>query len=171
MTEWRECKLGDIVVFNYGKALPENKRIAGNIPVYSSAGLTGYHNESIVSEKGIIIGRKGTIGKVYYSNSPFYCIDTAFFIKESKSYCLKYIYYLLQTLGLDELNEDSAVPGLNRNTAYQQDISLPDGECKFPYLYIGQQTIICLRFGRKKWENGVEPYRQYRGRQRMLRLR
>jgi type I restriction enzyme S subunit len=125
MTEWRECKLGDVIVLNYGKALPEKKRVFGNIPVYSSAGLTGYHNESLVNGRGIIIGRKGTIGSVHFSYKPFWCIDTAYYITDNEEYNLKYIYYLLQTLGLNELNEDSAVPGLNRNTAYQQDISFP----------------------------------------------
>ncbi len=125
MTEWRECKLGDVIVLNYGKALPEKKRVFGNIPVYSSAGLTGYHNESLVNGRGIIIGRKGTIGSVHFSYKPFWCIDTAYYITDNEEYNLKYIYYLLQTLGLNKLNEDSAVPGLNRNTAYQQDISFP----------------------------------------------
>ena len=125
MTEWREFKLGDVIVLNYGKALPEKKRVFGNIPVYSSAGLTGYHNESLVNGRGIIIGRKGTIGSVHFSYKPFWCIDTAYYITDNEEYNLKYIYYLLQTLGLNELNEDSAVPGLNRNTAYQQDISFP----------------------------------------------
>ena len=130
MTEWRECKLGDVVVLNYGKALPENKRVSSYIPVYSSAGLTGYHNESLVNGCGIIVGRKGTIGSVYFSNEAFWCIDTAYFIMENENYDLKYLYFLLQTLGLDELNEDSAVPGLNRNTAYQQEIFLPSFRTK-----------------------------------------
>lgn len=125
MTEWRECKLGDVIVLNYGKALPEKKRIFGNVPVYSSAGLTGYHKESLVNGRGIIIGRKGTIGSVHFSDKSFWCIDTAYYITDNAEYNLVYIYYLLQTLGLNELNEDSAVPGLNRNTAYQQDIFLP----------------------------------------------
>jgi len=126
MGEWKECKLGNIAVFNYGKGLKAENRIEGNIPVYSSAGLTGYHNEALVNSNGIIVGRKGTVGKVYYSKSPFFCIDTAYFITpDENKYTLDFLYYLLQTLGLEDLNEDSAVPGLNRNTAYNQDIRLP----------------------------------------------
>jgi len=117
---------GDVVVLNYGKSLPEQKRIEGNIPVYSSAGLTGHHNKPLVNSEGLIIGRKGTVGKIYYSRNPFYCIDTAYYILPDKEkYGLDFIYYLLKTIGLEELNEDSAVPGLNRNTAYSQNILLP----------------------------------------------
>ncbi|MBW6518120.1 MAG: restriction endonuclease subunit S [ANME-2 cluster archaeon] len=126
MSEWKEFKLGDVVVLNYGKGLPEQKRIEGNVPVYSSAGLTGYHNKPLVNSEGLIIGRKGTVGKIYYSKNPFFCIDTAYYILPDKEkYSLNFIYYLLKTIGLAELNEDSAVPGLNRNTAYSQEILLP----------------------------------------------
>ncbi|MCX5901897.1 MAG: restriction endonuclease subunit S, partial [Proteobacteria bacterium] len=79
-----------------------------------------------VNNPGIIIGRKGTIGTVYYSDQPFFCIDTAYYIEPDETkYKIKFLYYLLKTIGLKELNEDSAVPGLNRDTAYAQEILLP----------------------------------------------
>ena len=121
-----KVKLGDICIFNYGKSLVANKRIVGNVPVYSSAGIIGYHNEPLVNTPGIIIGRKGTVGTVYYSPVPFYCIDTAYYIIPNESiYNLQYLYYQLKSLKLNKLNEDSAIPGLNRFAAYAQEISLP----------------------------------------------
>jgi len=126
MSEWKEYKLGDIATLNYGKALKEVERLPGNVPVYSSAGITGFHNEALINSKGIIVGRKGTVGKVYKSKTPFCCIDTAYFILPNDSkYDFDFLYYLLQTIGLEELNEDSAVPGLNRETAYKQELKLP----------------------------------------------
>lgn len=126
MGEWKECTLGDLLTLNYGKALKAQDRIEGVFPVYSSAGLTGYHNEPLVNSKGLIVGRKGTIGKVHFSPTPFCCIDTAYYIlPNDDKYNFSFLFYLLQTLGLDELNEDSAVPGLNRETAYSQTILLP----------------------------------------------
>lgn len=125
MSEWQSVKLGKIAKLNYGKALKAEDRIDGTIPVYSSAGLTGYHNEPLVNSRGLIVGRKGTVGKVYYSKQPFCCIDTAYYIlPDDNTYDFDYLYYLLQTLGLEELNEDSAVPGLNRETAYGQEFLL-----------------------------------------------
>ncbi|MGA1863251.1 restriction endonuclease subunit S [Deferribacter thermophilus] len=122
---WKKVKLGEVVIFNYGKSLPKKERIKGNIPVYSSAGITGWHNKALVNSKGIIVGRKGTIGKVYKSKVPFYPIDTCYYILPSEKYEFDFMYYLLIYLKLDKLNEDSAVPGLNRNTAYSQEIFLP----------------------------------------------
>jgi len=126
MSEWREVKLGDVCEFHYGKSLPATKRKKGNIPVYGSAGIIGYHNEALINSKGIIIGRKGTIGKVYKSYKPFFPIDTVFYVlPDDKKYNFEYMFYLLVSLNLDKLNEDSAVPGLNRNNAYNQQIKLP----------------------------------------------
>ncbi len=121
-----KVRLGDICVLHYGKSLTANKRINGNVPVYSSAGLIGYHNVPLVNNRGIIIGRKGTVGKVYKTDKPFYCIDTAFYIlPDDDIYDFDYLYYCLKSLGLENLNEDSAVPGLNRETAYSQLIYFP----------------------------------------------
>ena len=142
MSEWKSIRLGKVTKLNYGKALKEQDQTEGDVPVYSSAGLTGYHNEPLVTSEGLIVGRKGTIGKVYYSPMPFFCIDTAYFILPNEDvYNFKFLYYLLQTLRLDELNEDSAVPGLNRETCYSQEISLPSlPEQKTIADYLGRKT-------------------------------
>ena len=122
---WKKVRLGDVIILNYGKALTSINRKVGTIPVYSSAGITGFHNDPLVDSDGIIIGRKGSVGTVYYSPCPFFCIDTAYYILPSRNYDLKYIYYRLRSLGLENLNEDSAVPGLNRDTAYNQLFLIP----------------------------------------------
>ena len=121
-----KTKLGNICSFNYGKSLTSNKRISGNVPVYSSAGHIDYHNKPLVDSKGLIVGRKGTVGSVYRSNVPFFCIDTAFYILPNDNvFDFDFLYYALQNIGLEHLNEDSAVPGLNRDTAYAQEIWFP----------------------------------------------
>jgi type I restriction enzyme S subunit len=126
INNWKETTLGKLITLHYGKALKTEHRLKGDIPVYSSAGLTGNHNEALIDGKGIVVGRKGTVGKAYLTELPFWCIDTAYYIlPDDQKYEFKYLYYLLRTLGLEELNEDSAVPGLNRDTAYQQQFLLP----------------------------------------------
>jgi len=64
--EWREVHLRDICEFKYGKNLPESKRVPGKYKVYGSSSVTGTHNEFLVKGPGIIVGRKGTVGKVQY---------------------------------------------------------------------------------------------------------
>ena len=126
MSEWKTYRLGDICKFYYGKALPAIQRIPGEIPVYSSAGITGWHNKALSNGPAIIIGRKGTVGSVFYTSVPFFCIDTTYYIlSDDTLYDIKFLYYLLKSLKLELLNEDSVVPGLNRETAYNQHVLLP----------------------------------------------
>ena len=123
---WEETTLGEFSPFLYGKSLPENIRREGNIPVVSSSGVTGRHDTALVQTKGIVIGRKGTVGKITRIQEPFWPIDTAFYIAdEPKKKDLNFTYYLIQTLGLQHMNSDSAVPGLNRNNAHACTIHVP----------------------------------------------
>lgn len=128
-SNWRETTIGQFCPFAYGKSLPATVRNeSGNIPVYGSGGINGYHDTSYVPQAGIIVGRKGTVGSVMYSDEPFWPIDTAFYITNNDLWDLKYTYYLLKTLGLEKLNSDSAVPGLNIHEAHAIKFKCPDLE-------------------------------------------
>jgi type I restriction enzyme S subunit len=121
---WEIKKLGDVIELAYGKALKSNERINGPIPVYGSGGIVGYHNVSLVKSPGIIVGRKGNVGSVFWSEDDFYPIDTVFYVKTNV--CLYYIYYNL--LNQNFINNDAAVPGLSRNQAYMLPCLLPTKE-------------------------------------------
>ena len=122
-----QCKLRDAVELAYGKSLPARDRKEGEVPVYGSGGIGGYHNEALIRGPGVILGRKGTIGSVFYEKNNFFPIDTVYYIKiDSDKIELRFVYYLLKTLPLKYLNTDAAVPGLNRDIAYDVKINLPD---------------------------------------------
>ncbi|GGK58016.1 restriction endonuclease subunit S [Amphritea balenae] len=116
---WQLERLDNVLELRYGKALKKSDRIEGEFPVYGSGGLNGSHNESLVMGPGVIVGRKGTVGSLYWEDKSFYPIDTVFYVQPKSGYSLEYCYYLLQTLGLQDMNTDAAVPGLNRNNAYR----------------------------------------------------
>ncbi|ONM47294.1 hypothetical protein B0T44_08590 [Nocardia donostiensis] len=119
-------RLGDILVLNYGKALPRAKRIPGEVVVYGSGGESGTHIRALVEHSGIIVGRKGTVGAVYWSNGPHYPIDTTFYVTPLIVGVDPVLYYVLRGSGLANLNSDSAVPGLNRDEAYAQSVRIPE---------------------------------------------
>jgi type I restriction enzyme S subunit len=124
---WRKIKLGEWLELKYGFGLPEEKRIKGNIPVYGSSGVVGYHNEPAVNTQGIIIGRKGNVGAVYFSSEPFYPIDTVYFIDSlKKDGDLKFFYYLLKTIDFKKVDINVGVPGLNRDTAHSLEVVIPE---------------------------------------------
>ncbi len=117
-------RLDSVLELAYGKALKASDRVNGDIPVYGSGGITGYHNESLVTSTSIVVGRKGTIGSLYWEELPFFPIDTVFYVRSNCP--MTYCFYLLKTLGLNEMNTDAAVPGLNRNNVYRLLVPFPN---------------------------------------------
>lgn len=127
MTTWRKTTVGEFCPFKYGKALPDRNRKHGQTPVVSSAGVVGLHVEPLVDGPGIVVGRKGTVGSVTYVGIPFWAIDTAFYVEDIPAERdLRFTYYLLKSLGLPDMNSDSAVPGLNRDYAHAIELTVPD---------------------------------------------
>ena len=127
MSDWRYSSLGEILPFKYGKGLPERKRSGtGEFNVVSSAGIAGTHNTALTSEPCVVIGRKGTIGSLHYCPEPVWPIDTTFYVTGSEQIEIRYAYYFLRTLPLAAMNNDSAVPGLNRSQAEGIKVCIPD---------------------------------------------
>lgn len=119
---WLPVNIEYFIELIYGKALKKTERIHGVYPVYGSGGLTGWHNKALVKGPGVIIGRKGTIGSIFLENKDFYPIDTTYYVKTKNNCSLLFAYYLLQTLGLEKMNTDAAVPGLNRQNFYHLEV-------------------------------------------------
>ena len=121
---WDVKRIGDMIELAYGKALKSTDRQEGSVPVYGSGGITGYHNEALVPHGAIIVGRKGTVGSLYWEDEPFFPIDTTFYVKP-KAVPMTYCFYVMKTLGLDKMNTDAAVPGLNRENVYRLELVNP----------------------------------------------
>lgn len=120
---WIVVNFDKILSLEYGKALKEESRTDGEFPVYGSNGVVGFHNEKLVDGPGIIVGRKGSAGEIIYSSGDFFPIDTTYFVKTTLN--KKFVYYLLKNTNIKKLVGSSAVPGLNRNDVYSQEIVMP----------------------------------------------
>lgn len=119
-------KLEDVVEFEYGKSLPSDDREGDEYPVYGSNGKTGSHNEYLISGPGVIVGRKGVnFGTIELSLGNFWPIDTTFYVSQKKEAGMVFYYHLLETVPFQHLGSDSAVPGLNRNVALDQEVFMP----------------------------------------------
>jgi len=122
---WQIRRVDDLLELAYGKALKSTDRKKGTVPVYGSGGITGYHSEALVPHGSIVVGRKGTIGSLYWVDEPFFPIDTTYYIK-SKNAPISYCYYAMKSLGLNQMNTDAAVPGLNRENVYRLKLAVPE---------------------------------------------
>ncbi|SSK60148.1 restriction endonuclease subunit S [Klebsiella pneumoniae] len=122
---WSSQRMSNIATLHYGKALKKTERIDGPYPVYGSGGVTGSHNGYLVEGPGIIVGRKGSIGTIYWEDGKFHPIDTVYYVATKEEIPLSYLYYLMKTLNLPSMNTDAAVPGLNRDNVYRLEVLKP----------------------------------------------
>ena len=118
---WERVALENIGKLRYGRALKAEDRIDGDYPVYGSSGVVGTHDTPNVMGPGIIVGRKGNVGSVYWSDNDFCAIDTVYYLEPAA--VTLYLYYTLANM--DFINTDVAVPGLNRNLAHSRKFLLP----------------------------------------------
>lgn len=122
----KSIPIGEICKFEYGSSLRSDIRQPGDVPVYGSNGQVGWHNKSYTDGPTLIIGRKGSIGEVHYSDVACFPIDTTYYVDKTKRPCdLKWLYYMLLEADLTRLNKSAAVPGLNRDDAYRECIPFP----------------------------------------------
>jgi hypothetical protein len=122
-------RLKHLLRLQYGSALAADVRESDGVVVYGSNGPVGSHNKGNMRPPAIVVGRKGSHGKVIWANDGGYCIDTALFVDQRYSKAnLRYAFYLLQALGLDEPSKDSAVPGLDRFETHNKPVPDIAGE-------------------------------------------
>jgi len=125
MKEWKKVNLNDFVWFQRGFDLPREKFEDGNVPVYGSTSILGFHNVSKVKAPGIITGRSGTLGKFQFAEEDYWPHNTSLWVKDFKGNNPKFAFYLLQCLDFSLFNSGGAVPTLNRNVLNAFKVNVP----------------------------------------------
>jgi len=115
---WERKKLGQIAELQRGFDLPHSQRIKGEFPIISSGGISGFHNEAKVGSPGVITGRYGSIGNVYYVNTPFWPLNTSLWVRNFFGNHKLFIFYLLSNFDFKKFSDKTGVPGVNRNDVH-----------------------------------------------------
>lgn len=125
MSEWKEIRLGKAINLKRGYDLPKSKRQIGKYPIISSSGTTDFHNEYKKLPPGVITGRYGTIGKVFYTKKEYWPLNTTLYVEDFKGNNPKFIYFFLQSFNFEKFNDKSTVPGINRNHLHIESVNIP----------------------------------------------
>lgn len=118
--------LGDVATLQRGFDLPYRLRKPGNVPVVTSSGFEGRHNVPRVKGPGVVTGRYGTIGKVFYIAEDFWPLNTTLYVKDFHGNDPLFISYLLRTVDFHTHSGKSGVPGVNRNDLHALQVLVPD---------------------------------------------
>ena len=133
---WQETTLGDQLNLKRGHDLPSTRRVNGVVPIFSSSGISGHHNKKIANGPGVVTGRYGTIGKVFYVKGSYWPLNTTLYVQNFKGNDAKFVYYFFQQLDWEKYSDKSAVPGVNRNDVHQERVAFPH--------YTEQKTIAAV---------------------------
>lgn len=123
---WRTCRLGDFMTLKRGHDLPEHARLEGEVPVVSSSGVTGFHNEAKAKAPGVVTGRYGTLGEVFYVAEDYWPLNTALYVVDFKRNDPQFSAYLLKNALKDYQSDKAAVPGVDRNVLHEIEVIAPD---------------------------------------------
>ena len=137
--KYNEYSLADLVTIKYGKNQKKVLSDDGEIPIYGTGGLMGYATESLYDRPSVLIGRKGTIGKVKYVDHPFWTVDTLFYTIVNTDVVLpKYLYYVMSLIDLNNYNEGTSIPSLRTETLNRLIFSIPSLEEQ-------EKVLSCIR--------------------------
>ena len=144
LDQFRTNVLKDLVKIHYGKALKNSNRKTGACPVFGSNGCIGFHDEALVKSPTIIIGRKGSVGKVIFAENGGWPIDTTYYVEPVEKIDLFYLYWALKLSNLERLAISTSLPGLNRNTLYATPILVPPIELQNMFTQKAQESLSLL---------------------------
>ena len=123
--EWTSGELLDFLVLQRGVDLPVQNRTKGKFPIFGSNGILGWHDTYIASGPGVITGRSGTIGKLFYTEERYWPLNTSLYVKDFKGNNPKFVYFKLSEIGLERFATGTGVPTLNRNVAHKEITAFP----------------------------------------------
>ncbi len=132
--EWEQSSIGDFLKIRHGKSQKQIEDPKGKFPILATGGEIGRTNTPLYSKPSVLIGRKGTINKPQYMETPFWTVDTLFFSEISERVSPKFVYYLFNQINWLMYNEASGVPSLSAAT-------IESIECEIPSSIMEQTRI------------------------------
>ena len=122
---WEQTILGQVLTLKRGYDLPARTRRQGSVPIVSSSGISGFHDTAKVGAPGVVTGRYGTIGEVFYLEQDFWPLNTSLYVEDFKGNDPRYCAELLKTVNFRAYDGKSGVPGINRNDVHTADVLVP----------------------------------------------
>lgn len=126
MSGWKNDRLGNLIELKRGYDLPQKQRSEGDIPVVSSSGVSGRHNQAMVKGPGVVTGRYGTIGEVFFVEEDFWPLNTTLYVRDFKGNDPRFVSYLLRQIDFNAYSDKGAVPGVNRNHLHEAQVRFPE---------------------------------------------
>jgi type I restriction enzyme S subunit len=127
MCDFFDTTIGEQITLQRGFDITKKQQQVGRVPVVSSGGISSYHNEAKVNGPGVVLGRKGTLGTVFYIEDNYWPHDTSLWVKDFKGNTPQFVYYFFKNIStvIKKMDVGAANPALNRNHVHPMKIKWP----------------------------------------------
>ncbi|MBU1699050.1 MAG: restriction endonuclease subunit S [Candidatus Eisenbacteria bacterium] len=122
---WSEKRFEDVCVLQRGFDLPKRLRDNGEYPLLSSSGPIDTHVEARVAGPGVVVGRSGSVGSVFFVEEDFWPLNTVLYVKNFRNNDPEFVYWFLMQFGLQDYAGGAGVPTLNRNHVHDVLVTVP----------------------------------------------
>ncbi len=122
---WQVKPLGEVCTLQRGFDLPRQNRTPGDFPLISASGIIDTHNEGPISGPGVVTGRSGSIGGVFFVEDDFWPLNTTLYVRDFHGNNPRFVFHLLNFLDLKRFAGGTGVPTLNRNDVHSETIHVP----------------------------------------------
>jgi len=125
--EWVETTIGEQATLQRGVDITKVNQRIGTVPVISSGGVSSFHDTAAASGPGVVLGRKGVVGSVYFVPSDYWPHDTTLWVKDFHGNDPRFVYYFFKWMAprIATMDVGSANPTLNRNHVHPIEIRWP----------------------------------------------
>ncbi len=123
--DWRPSTWGEEISLEYGKSLRNYDKSRGSYRVFGSNGPIGWTDKPLTAGPGIILGRKGAYRGVEFTLSPFFVIDTAYYVVPKSELDMRWLYYAIKYHKLGEIDDGSPIPSTTRAAVYVRELQIP----------------------------------------------
>lgn len=127
-TDWEERYIGETLKIRHGKDQKSIQVAEGKYPILGTGGEIGRTDTPIYDKESVLIGRKGTIDRPIFMNTPFWTVDTLFYSEVNIDYDAKFLFYCFQCINWKLYSEASGVPSLSAATVESIKYNVPQKE-------------------------------------------
>lgn len=125
---WVACGLGQKIKLQRGVDITKSERVDGEFPVVSSGGIDYFHDTALCDGPGVLIGRKGSAGKLHYMKGAYWPHDTTLYVREFRGNDSRFVWYLLHCIDLTSFDTGSSNPTVNRNRVHPVQTAWPNAD-------------------------------------------
>ena len=135
---------------------------AEGYPVIGSGGQFSYASKYIYDKESVLLGRKGTLDKPIYMDTPFWTVDTMFYTKIKADVFPKFLYYAVLNIPFEYYSTKTALPSMTQTSLGNFRVPTPSYEIQKKIVTYIEKELQIFDQAINKAKHQIELIKEYR---------